>query len=130
MPSASWLGHMKPSSLTVPRWHSEPSGHCIPWLLISSSRMGDTFLGRSWLFTSVPGFPGAGSRVALVSSSGLYRGIHATSAHSAEDLLGQGSVRRAVLAVGVLLASAPLLENQLLSLLKCGSASARLKGSR
>lgn len=35
-----------------------------------------------------------------------------------------------MLAVGVPLASATLLENQLLALLKCGSASAGLKGSR
>lgn len=47
------------------------------------------------------------------------------------DLLGQGSVRRAVLAVGVPLASVPLLEN----LVQPGAAwfaqaSAGLKGSR
>lgn len=45
----AWQHEASSPSLTVPRWHSELSGHCIPWLLISSSRMGDTFLGTSWV---------------------------------------------------------------------------------
>lgn len=126
----AWQHEASCLNLTVSRWQSAASDCCAPWLLVPSSRMGDTSgasPGRSPFCRAFLGVQATRSLVAP-NSGVMQRHMCNKWSWCWEVLFCARQNEMSCVDYGVVslpeccLASAPLLEDQLVGLLKCAGS--------